>query len=179
MEKKFVQDYKKKEGEDQFSYVGDYYIFSMEETEKKRRSVFQILFVVIQMILIVTAGFLNSPGTYKIYIVLPYLCMILPLMYYLMGAVSFTRIPKKMEKRQYEVTLFRMMKSIIAIVLLCTFTVGADGIFLMRNRDKIEKIPESLFLGIMIILAVMDYVALIRQNQLQKCVTVEKQEEKK
>lgn len=177
MKKRFVRDYKRKDGENQFSYVGDYYIFCMEKTEKKRRSIFQVLFAVLQMILLVVAGLLNSPGSYKIYIVLPYLCMILPLIYYIMGAVRFARIPEKMEKHQYEETLLRMMKSVLAVFFLSVFTVGADGIFLMRNRDKMEVMPEALFLGIMIFLAVMDYTALRYHNQMQKRIVVEKQKQ--
>lgn len=178
MKKKFVQDYKRKAGEEKFSYVGDYYIFYMEEAEKKRRAVFQVLFATLQLVLLVVAGLLNSPGSYKVYIVLPYLCMILPLIYYIMGAVGFARIPEKMEKHQYEVTMFRMMKSILAIFFLCVFTVCADGIFLMNNKNEIDAMTEILFWGIMIVLAVMDYVALVYHNRLQKRVVVEKQERK-
>lgn len=177
MKRKFVQDYKRKDGENQFSYVGDYYIFCMEETEKRRRSVFQIVFALVQMFFLVVAGLLNSPGSYKVYIVLPYLCMILPLIYYIMGAVGFSRIPERMEKHQYEVTLLRMMKSVLAIFFLCIFTVGADGIFLIKNKDEIGAIPEALFFGIMIVLAVMDYAALIYHNRMQKGVVVEKQKQ--
>lgn len=179
MKKRFVQDYKRKDGENQFSYVGDYYIFCMGKNEKRRRSILQVVFAVLQMVLLVAAGLLNSPGSYKIYIVLPYLCMILPLIYYIMGAVGFAHIPEKMEKHQYEVTLLRMMKSVLAIFFLCILTVGVDGIFLIKNKDKIGAIPESLFLGIMMVLAVMDYAALRYHNRMQKRVLVEKQEDTK
>lgn len=177
MKKKFVQDYKRKAGEEKFSYVGDYYIFHMEETEKKKRSVFQFTFAAMQMILLVMAGLLNSPGSYKVYIVLPYLCMVLPLIYYMIGTVGFARIPEKMEKHQYEMTLLRMMKSILAVFLLCIFTVCADGIFLLRNKAEIKVMPEIVFLGIMIILAIIDYVAFTYHKQLQKAVIVEKQKQ--
>lgn len=177
MRKKFVRDYnyKRKDGENQFSYVGDYYIFRMEETEKRKRSVSQVVFALAQLFLMVVAGLLNSPGSYKVYIVLPYLCMILPLIYYIMGAVGFARIPEKMEKHQYEVTLFRMVKSVLATFFLCIFTVGADGIFLMKNKDEIEVTPEVMFFGIMIVLAIMNYTALMYHNRIQKRVVVEKQ----
>lgn len=178
MKRKFVQDYKRRSGEDKFSYEGDYYIFYMEETDKKKRSVIQLVFAVLQMVLIVIAGLLNSPGSYKVYIVLPYLCMILPLIYYTMGAVGFFRIPERMEKHQYEMTIFRMMKSILAIFFLCIFTVGADGIFLIRNKENAATLSEGIFLAIMIVLAVMDYVALVYHNKMYKSVVVEAQKQK-
>lgn len=178
MKRKFVQDYKRKLGEDKFSYEGDYYIFHIEETEKKKRCAVQIIFVVVQMILIVAAGLLNSPGSYKAYIVLPYLCMILPLIYYMMGAVGFIRIPERMEKHQYEATIFRMMKSIVAVFFLCVFTVVADGVFLIRNKDTIDAVSEGIFLVVMVVLAIMDYAALIYHNKMYKSVVVEIQKQK-
>ena len=179
MKKKFVRDYKRKAGETQFSYVGDYYIFHMEETEKKRRAVRQTLFAAVQIILLIAAGFLNSPGSYKAYIVLPYLCMILPLIYYMTGAVGFAGIPEKMEKRQYEVTVFRMTKSVVAVFFLSILTVGADIVFLIRNRSEIELLPEMLFLGIMMLVAVMSYAALRYHNRMQKQVMIEQQKDTK
>ena len=177
MKKKFVRDYKRKDGENQFSYVGDYYIFYMEEKEKKRHSIFQVIFAVIQMLLLVAAGFLNSPGSYKVYIVLPYLCMILPLIYYVMGAVGFARIPEKMEKQQYEVTVFRMLKSIVAVFFLSVFTVCTDAVFFFRNRNEIGNMPEGLFLGIMLLVTVMDYVVLVYHHRMQKDVIIEQQKQ--
>lgn len=175
MKKKFVQDYKRKEQGQQFVYVGDYYILSMEEAEKKKRSVFQILFAAVQLMLLVAAGFLNSPGSYKVYIVLPYLCMILPLLYYIIGAFGFARIPEKMEKIQYEKSIFRMLKSAVAVFFLNIFTVCTDAVFFLSKRNEIEAMPEGLFLGIMILLAGMNYVALRYHHRMQKSVRIEQQ----
>lgn len=175
MEKKFVRDYKRKDGKNQFIYVGDYYIFSMKDAEKKKRCIFQLLFSVLQLILLVAAGFLNSPGSYKAYIVLPYLCMMLPLIYYMTGSVGFAGAPEKMEKLQYERTLFRMLKSAVAEFFLSILVVCADAIFFIRNRKEIGIMPEGLFLGIMLILAVMSYRAVVYHHQMHRGVVVEPQ----
>lgn len=179
MNRNFVKDYKKTEGEEPYTYVGDYYIFSMEEKEKKKRSLYQILFAVLQLLLLVAAGLLNSPGSYKVYIVLPYLCMVLPLLYYIMGSAGMAKVPQRMEGQQHEKTLFRCFKSIVALFLLSVLTVCVDAVFFFKNRKEIGNMPEGLFLGIMLLMAVMNYAALVYQHRLQKSVVIEPQKQEK
>lgn len=179
MNRNFVKDYKKTEGEQPYTYVGDYYIFSMEEKEKKKHSLYQILFAVLQLLLLVAAGLLNSPGSYKVYIVLPYLCMVLPLFYYIMGSAGMAKVPQRMEGQQHEKTLFRCFKSIVALFLLSVLTVCVDAVFFFKNRKEIGNMPEGLFLGIMLLMAVMNYAALVYQHRLQKSVVIEPQKQEK
>lgn len=178
MKRRFIQDYRKKDGKELFEYVGDYYIFKMDKAEKRKHTIYHILYAVLHLLLLLAAGFLNSPGSYKIYIVLPYLCMVLPLLYYLMGAAAFAKAPEKMEREQYEKSLFRMMKSVIAVFFLSIFIIGMDGIFLVTFQEEAGKRAETIFFGIMFVLAVMNYFALVYHNKQQKQVMIEKQQEK-
>lgn len=177
MKRRFVKDYvSNQEGKERFRYVGNYYIFSMEQDRRNKRCVQQLIFALVQLILIVTAGFLNSPGSYKLYIVLPYLSMILPLLYYVMGSISFRKAPTRMQRHEYDVSIFRLMKSVLGLFFLSFFTMVGDTVFLVLEADVVQQKAEIVFYIIMIILMIMNYIALLAHNRMMKQVQEEQQE---
>ena len=178
MRKKFVKDYvSNPEGKERFRYTGDYYIFQMEEGQRKQRVLIQCLAAAAEAVLLLAAGMLNSPGSYQIYIVIPYICMILPVLYYLAGSIKLLKVPCRMERYQYEESLLRMMKAVIAGFFLSILTLLGDGVFLTFGQEDINKKTETLFFLLMVALAVINYMGLLYHNRMMKQVQKESQQQ--
>lgn len=175
MRKSFVKDYTL-DPKGGYKYTGEYYLLQIDSAERGKRSGFHILFAVVQIVLLIIAGTLNSPGSYQFAIVLPYMCILLPMLYYLLGSFRFLKAPVRMERKIYQESVIRMFRSVAAAFFLNFFVVAADGVFLLQQIEKSNAGAELIFFGIMLGLAAANYAALIYHSRMKKMVTAEKQE---
>lgn len=168
MKKKFINDYVLKEDASGYSYEGEYYNANLEKSNKSKIAIFNIVLMTAEIILLLMGGMLNNPGSHKVYIVIPFISMTLPTIYYLMGTIMFIRIDTShMEAIQYAHTIKRMYKTSIWNIVLNLITLASDVAFIL----KINSSAEQMFILIAFVLLIINCTMLVSSKKLQQDVT--------
>ena len=172
MKRKYVKDYVTDEtGQRRFRYTGKYYHHEISKQRRKKMGIIQILIAGIEIILLVAAGFMDCPGMYTFYVLLPMVCMLLPIIYYMIGSYSFIRNDSPMERFQYEESFHRMMKSVAGGLFFNIVALCGDIILVIRNISRWETYEELILLALLFILTAVNIYAAGYQNRLLKQVT--------
>lgn len=131
------------------AYVGEYYIVDFEnEKVKQRITLINIIFAVLLAALLIGAGLVNTQSSRTIWIVAPYLLTFMPTAYMLIGAVEYKTVGLKMQRVQYELTLLRMKRSAIGIMVLAIINVVLDIVFIIKQHEKISVTSELVYIAI-------------------------------
>ena len=140
----------------EYIYRGDYYIFSTPEEEFRRFRVGSLFRVLAATALFAAAHALGPRGTVTLYIGIPALLSIIPLVYLWMGLVVLLRTPTpKMTIRQYCFGLERMENVLWMLLILWAVAGGGELVFLLIKRlftagELLAAGMELAALGLMI-----------------------------
>lgn len=173
MKKRYVKDYKFGSDAKHFHYVGAYYVHGLDKRMRQKSGGVQLLAAAVEILLLVGVGFLNSPGTYTMYVIVPMLCMFFPILYYMMGTWNFMHCESRMERYQYDSSFLRMTKCAAAGLFLNLFALLGDVLLIVRNAKAWEEYSEYLLLTALVIMGVMNYTALAWHRYLMKQVRQE------
>lgn len=159
---------------DDCTYEGDYYRLELQKEDRKKAVVLNIIVSIGMMVLFVLAGLVNNEGTRKVYIVLPYICIFMPLFYMFIGACSFAGVPERMQFAHYDRSLCRSRRSCIGAMVLAAIVFLLDLIYTIANHSTVVMGREILFLACMagLLLAGIGYMGLYKKYFSK--VTVEK-----
>ena len=144
MKKKYVEDYqlfldKTKSGKvkEKLEYTGKYYWFSLDDKQMLR---FKIIFgsiIILELALFILMGVINNDGSRILYVLLPYVCGIMPFYYLISAFFSMPVKPVEMEFVQYDTSYVRSKKSAVGIMVCMALAGFGDIIFVVRNMAKI------------------------------------------
>ncbi|MBE5962541.1 MAG: hypothetical protein E7256_14385 [Lachnospiraceae bacterium] len=170
---KYVKDYETREQEGgkgkTIIYTGKYY--KMDVSEDKRKVVgicylgFQIAFLTVFGLM----GLLNTESSRKVYVVLPYMFLFLPIYYGLLGTVKLFRTKAEMTFAEYDQSVLRIRKSAIGMVSLAVAVVVGEVVYLVSNHVTNMASLEYRFLMGAVFLAVASFLFLQVQSK-YKCV---------
>lgn len=179
MKRRYVKDYKREADTEHFYYTGTYYTHSLDKEICKQNGRRQLFGAAAEMLLLVGAGFLNSPGTYTWYVILPMVGMFFPITYYMMGTWAFMHGGNRMEEYQYEESFVRMMKCTAIGLFLNLFALCGDVFLIVRSVGIWKGYSEYLLLTSLVILAVLNGTAFVSHSRLMKQIEQEKPSTKK
>jgi hypothetical protein len=151
---------------DEIQYTGDYYVFQLNTVEYKKMRIIILEYLIFLTVLYVTGGMLNNSGSFCVYVLLPYICIILPLSY--LGR-SYIRIPKEIKKMEYVIydkCYNRVKFSIVGIITASITTVIGDVIFILRNMMNIIILKEVIFCIINVCIVVTSILLLQYHNRI-------------
>lgn len=132
---------------DDICYVGDYYILPFDEKQKKKTSVIVLLFTLLAFGMILLAGLINQDSSRTVWIVYPYLLMFIPVAYMFMGAMTYVRVPLKMQKVQFETGIERCRRSAIGVLIFTAFSMLLDIVYMVVHRADLHWGRELLYAG--------------------------------
>ena len=159
--KKYGNDYRQR-GE-KFEYTGKWYGSSLSVKELKRHALNNTVLMAAALVIYFASLMLNNEGSRIFWILLPYMVVVFPVSYGIMGGASlflFCRqqegkahsqvvIPEKhighMTCAQYEKGVRRPVRCSIAITVLGLFTSVANLIFLLKDFENLIFTRELLF----------------------------------
>ncbi len=178
MKRRFVKDYAAAEGETKsFRYIGTYYVHRLEQTHRRKNGAFQLLAAVMEIMLLTGVCFFDSPGTYTPYVILPMVCMFFPAVYYILGTWAFMHCEQQMERYAYEGSFGRMMRAVYGACVLNLLALCGDVFLIVRNVRTWKEYSEYILLTVLVLLAVINYTAVVYHRHLMKQVWKEKNRE--
>jgi uncharacterized membrane protein len=147
-------------------YMGDYYEYRLSSAEYKKMRIIILIALVITTFIFAATGFLNNSGSRCIYVLLPYICMFLPLTYLFR---SYIRIPKELQRMEYAIydkCYNRVKFSLVGIIAASITTVMGDIIFIIRNARDIALMKEVSFCIANIVIVVISILLLKYHNRI-------------
>lgn len=117
-------------------------------------------------ILFFLAGLLNNNGSFCFYVMLPYLCILLGLIYLCFGYFSIPKTLQKMEYALYDKSYLKVKFSIVGLIAASITVVIGDTVFIIRNANAINLLKEMSFLSLNLIIAVISILTLVYHNRI-------------
>lgn len=181
MFKKYKDDYEYKETakedgtvEKQFIYSGEYYQNNMTARQKNILNYSTFLCSAFSVCLFITAGFLNNDGAHCLYVVLPYICIFLPSVYFLSAVFTIWKAPEKLTREKYDNSYGRCRRMPVLNIVLSAICIICDVVFIMQNKKQIVIGKELLFLSLFLLVIIINFVFLRINNAAFKCIEIQK-----
>ena len=121
------QDNENKNG--RWTYRGIWYVFGITGTKLMIFKLIILLLSILQILFVVLLGGMNSPGLRKIYIVLPYLAVLLISGVELWNAIYLIFQKDRLTRRQYERNYLCLKRSASMQIIACSVLITAELIF--------------------------------------------------
>lgn len=160
-------------------YMGDYYSLAISDEERKKTIKVQSFLVGIMVMFFILGGLINNDASWEFYVMLPYICLFLPIAYLIMGLVGVMKIPHKMENATYDQSIARVVKTSKIVKWISSYVVIADVLFMLINRQSIAWLREIVFLCIVAVIFIQGFLLHIESQKLASLVTIEKRNLKK
>ena len=150
--KKYGNDYR--QNGKQFEYTGKWYEGKLSADQLKKHSVLYTGFMIAVLLVYAASLMLNNAGNRIFWILLPYMVMIFPVSYGIMGGISLVRFCQKknrgeksqvvipeehtehMTRAEYEKGIRRTVRCSMTVVGLSLFTCFANLIFIVRGNGN-------------------------------------------
>lgn len=146
---------------DKNRYRNDPHVFvlDMSDTEKKKSSYINLMFVIGIAAVWILAGMVNQDSSRTGWIVFLYLFTYLPLIYALFGVAVYWESGTVMSCLQYQQGLLRIRRSLLAVLVMDALGILAELLFIFLYRMEIHAVRELayLFLHLPVIALVMIY----------------------
>ena len=163
--KKYGNDYRQR-GK-QFEYTGKWYGSSLSVKELKRHALNNTGLMAAALVIYFASLMLNNEGSRIFWILLPYMVVVFPVSYGIMGGASLFLFCRQQEGKahshmtcaQYEKGVRRPVRCSIAITVLGLFTSVANLIFLLKDFENLIFTRELLFEAAAVLILVLGSVS--------------------
>lgn len=146
-------------------YKGNYY--SIKSETIKIRHLKWTFFILVCMIaaIFLGIGVLNNEGSRKLYVILPYVFMFLPIFYGFIGTFKLLHANLKMTHIEYEHTVERIKKSSLSLIIIAITTMIGQIIFLIRNHVTNVRSLDYAFLSGVLMIGLLALILLQLQSK--------------
>lgn len=177
--KKYGNDYR--QSGKQFEYTGKWYGSNLSVAELKSYALLYTGFMAVALVIYCASLMLNNEGSRIFWILLPYMVVVFPVSYGIMGGVSLFLFCRKQEgkvdnsqvvipeehldhmtRAQYEKGVRRPARCSIAITVLGLFTSVANLIFLLKGSENLILTRELLFEAAAVLILVLGSVSAVQ-----------------
>lgn len=177
--KKYGNDYR--QSGKQFEYTGKWYGSSLPVLVLERYALLYTGLMAAALVIYFASLMLNNEGSRIFWILLPYMVVIFPVSYGIMGGVSLILFCRKQEEKednsqvvipeehighmtraQYEKGVRRPVRCSIAIMVLGLFTSVANLIFLLKDFENLIFTRELLFEAAAVLILVLGSVSAVQ-----------------
>lgn len=177
--KKYGNDYR--QSGKQFEYTGKWYGSSLPVLVLKRYALLYTGLMAAALVIYFASLMLNNEGSRIFWILLPYMVVVFPVSYGIMGGVSLILFCRKQERKednpqvvipeehighmtraQYEKGVRRPVRCSIAIMVLGLFASVANLIFLLKDFENLIFTRELLFEAAAVLILVLGSVSVVQ-----------------
>ena len=137
MSRKYVQDYVRHPALDddkagsRFFYVGDYYYIDATTDGLKKIKVGSTIAAALFVAFFVALGMINSPCARQFYVSLPYVGILLPLMFFEASVYALLTSPKEMTRKQRDHSVHRAKTCVLSMLILCGIMLAGSLVFIV------------------------------------------------
>ncbi len=174
---KYVKDYETriKEGGDgeEVVYTGKYYRMNVSDEKRKKVGISYLAIQVAYVVAFLLMGMLDTDGSRKVYIVLPYMFLFLPIYYGLLGTLKLLRAKSEMVFAEYDQSILRIKKSTTGMMILSLAVAVGEVFYLVSNKITSLNSLEYKFLMGTLFFVVISFLFLQLQSKYE-CVEVSK-----
>lgn len=169
---KYNADYVQNES-GKYVYTGVYYSFNLSSGKLKFLKIVYFLISLFMFALFAAGGFLNTPGSRIMYVILPYVLMFLPLAFILSDTVKIILSENRMTYKQYDRSVLQLKRACIALIAVSGIALAGEIIHLFTGGKSGILSLEVPFLIICITICCFSIVLLILQGK-NPCISTEK-----
>lgn len=159
-------------------YIGDYYNLEISDDDYKKTKKIQSFFVLLIVAFYILGGLVNNDGSWEFYVMLPYVCLFLPIAYLIMGFIGIINMPSIMERATYDQSVDRMVKTSKIVKWISSYVLIADLLFMLINIQNIAWIREIVFLCIVFVLFIQAFMLNVECQNLASKINIEKRKGK-
>ncbi|MGI6150431.1 MAG: hypothetical protein ACOYIR_00525 [Christensenellales bacterium] len=159
------------------TYKGDYFRYGVPD--KKLLNI-RILFLAVTLAcaaLFVVAGLLDTVGTRRLWVALPYVGMFLPVAWMLYACIKQFFAKRDMTEKEHDSVVGDLKKATLGLVITSGLTFAGTAVFLLT-----EKVPdpskEWMFLGMVFFLFIISF-GLWKYQRSIPVITINQQQYKK
>ena len=182
--KKYGNDYR--QSGKQFEYTGKWHGTSLSVEELKRYAIRYTCLMAAALVIYFASLMLNNEGSRIFWILIPYMVVVFPISYGIMGGVSlflFCRtqegkgsssqvvIPEEhkghMTRAQYEKGVRRPARCSVAVAVLGLVTSVANLILLLKGSENLILTRELLFEAAAVLILVLGSVSAVQSWQIK------------
>ena len=180
MSKKYKDDFtfkkvQKEDGsiEEQVVYQGSLYLNDLSPVLKKHLTVSGFMISFLTMWMFFVSGFFDNGGSHCLYVMIPYICIFLPAVYFILSAFNVWQAPAQLTREQYDKSFGRMKRMPKIIIILSGLSVLCDILFMLLNRNSIFLENELLFSGFLLLIAGMNLFFLKFNKNSFECIKIQ------
>ncbi len=186
--KKYGNDYR--QSGKQFEYTGKWYGGKLSVNQLKNHGIFYTGFMAGIFLIYAASLMLNNAGNRIFWILLPYMVMIFPVSYGIMGGISLVRFCQKknrgeksqvvipeehtehMTRAEYEKGIRRTVRCSMTVVGLSLFTCFANLIFMVQGKGKQSLGADLLFEIAVVTILVLGSVTAVQSWRIKADFTI-------
>ena len=129
-------------------YIGEYYSIQADDLKIQRLRLLYGITMLCLIVLFLIGGLLNNDGSRIFYVIVPYVCSIIPLFYMGLATVQFLRIHSEIQHIFYDLSVIRLKKTGAALIAFSVMTLIGDLIYFFTQFSQINLGMEIVFFGI-------------------------------
>lgn len=154
MRNRYRDSYRKTTGVDgrgkaitQYVYNGEFYILPFDRRQKRKTNLINAAFTAVMAVLLVLDGMVNQDSSRTFWVVYPYIFIYLPLLFLLLGVVSYMDCGTRIQVDQYDKSIRRIRRSVWGVIVLSAIAAVCDVVFLVLYHDGIQLGREVIYLA--------------------------------
>ncbi len=140
---------------DQYIYIGGHYVLPFDARKKRNTSLIQFGLFAPLAAVVVLAGMVNPSSSRTFWVVYPYLFLYLPLLYLLLGLISYLDCGLRIQVDVYDKSIRRIRHSVWGIIVMAGIAALCDVVYLILYHGQIDLFRELFYLGFLVAAAVL------------------------
>lgn len=149
----YVKDYEIQETTDQNGkvkripvYKGTWFVRVADDAMHQRMKRIYAAAAIVMFALYVICGMLDNAGNRNMINAVAYACSCFPIVYNMIGMVATLRLGKRVERREYDMSVRRMYHSMVGLMILYPIAIVAEVFCLFGVKEAVSASTEILYL---------------------------------
>ncbi len=157
----YVKDYEIQETTDKNGkvkkipvYTGTWFVRVANDAMHQRLKRIYAATAAVMLALYVVCGLLDNAGNRNVINAVAYACSCFPVVYNFIGMVATLRLGKRVERREYDMSIRRMYHSMVGLMILYPIAIVAEVFSFIGAKKTVSVLTEILYLllGMMLVM---------------------------
>jgi len=153
-----------------YEYKGDYFRYDISDEKLLKVRAIYAAATFACAALFVAAGLLNTQGTRRLWVALPYVFMFLPIAFMAYDSVKQFSAPRDMTEKDRDSIVSEFSKATLALTILSGVALIGTSVFLLTEKVS-ELAIELVFLGFIMIVFALSFALWRYQRSIPVLVT--------
>lgn len=156
-------------GNREYKYTGAYYRFDLPAEKIGTMKLLYSAMALLTAILFIAAGFINNQGSRVIYVVLPYVALLLPIGFMLWDVAQIVLLKGDMTQKQYDCSVVQLRTVATASAILSFLASIGDIVYMAVSAGGEHLGKEILFLILVMLVGILNMIFIsIQKNYICK-----------